>query len=442
MKTGVSLIPRHAPQRQAARPPTLGAWRIASRWLAAWIVAAALAGAAWGQGGKPAGGTGAAESLIAVLELDAVGASKVQASAITDRLREELLNSGQYTLVDRSQLNAVLDEQALQQAGCTSQECAVKVGRILGVRKLVTGRVTMLDPRLWLLSAQIIDVETAKTLRAVSQQHQGDFAALLESGISQLAAKLVMTPGAPAPAALTCGPAPSDPNVWREPLTCMDFVKMPAGEYEQGCFAGATDCDDEKKPTRRVRLSAFWIGRTEVTQGQWTRIIGTNPSAFPKAPDFPVETVSWDDARQFIRLLNARSGGVVFRLPTEAEWEYACRGGGKPVTHGTQSGKFDTKLAKVDSSDSTAPTGSYPPNALGLYDMSGNVSEWMQDTFDAKAYGSGPATDPLAEGTGPRRILRGGSWYSSPKVSRCLDRNKDTPGFRGPRVGFRLARNP
>jgi formylglycine-generating enzyme required for sulfatase activity len=380
--------------------------------------------------------------MIAVLDFEGVGASKVQASALTDRMREELLNTGKYLLVDRSQLNAVLDEQALQQTGCTSQECAVRVGKILGVRKLVTGRVSKLDDKLWLLSAQIIEVESARTLRAVSQQQQGDFGEVLDKGLSQLAAKLTAQPGTVGLAVSTCGPAPTSPNVWREPLTCMEFVRVPAGEFVEGCYPGATGCDDDELPGRRVRISEVWMSKTEVTQGQWTRLIGNNPSAFPKAPDYPVENVSWDDAQQYIRLLNSRSGAVLFRLPTEAEWEYASRAGGKAYTHGTQTGLFDPKLAKVNSSDSTAPVASFPPNELGLYDMSGNVSEWVQDTYDESAYASGPETNPVTEGVGPRRVLRGGSWYSNRKISRCTDRNKDTPTFRGNRVGFRVAKSP
>jgi N-acetylneuraminic acid mutarotase len=138
----------------------------------------------------PVWGQRPAKDVVAVLDLEAVEATKVQALAFTDRVREELVSGGNFTLVDRAQMNAVLDEQALQQTGCTSQECAVKVGKILGVRKLVTGRLTKIDSELWQVSAMMVDVETAETLRAVSVQHVGPYRTLLLAGAGSLVGKL------------------------------------------------------------------------------------------------------------------------------------------------------------------------------------------------------------------------------------------------------------
>ena len=135
------------------------------------------------------------KELVAVMDLEAVGASKVEASAITDRLREELLKSGKFTLVDRSQMTAVLDEQALQQSGCTTQECAVKVGKVLGVRKLISGKVTKISETGWVVNATVVDVETSETLRAESLRHRGDYFSLLDEAISGLALKLATPAG-------------------------------------------------------------------------------------------------------------------------------------------------------------------------------------------------------------------------------------------------------
>jgi TolB-like protein len=150
-----------------------------------------LAGAQQAGGAKPAVPKATdGKDLVAVLELDAVGASKIEASAMTDRLREELLRSGKFTLVDRSQMQSVLDEQALQQTGCTTQECAVQVGKVLGVKKIVSGKVTKISDTQWLLAAQIVDVETAETLRAESLRYRGDYFSMLDEGIVTLVAKL------------------------------------------------------------------------------------------------------------------------------------------------------------------------------------------------------------------------------------------------------------
>jgi TolB-like protein len=164
------------------------------------------------QSAQPAAKGAPAKELIAVLDMEGANTEPVQASALTERLREELLNSGRFTLVDRAQINAVLAEQALQQTGCTSQECAVQVGKVLGVRKIVSGRVTKLEDTLWLLSATLVDVETAETQRAVSEQHDGNFRTLLAVGIARLAAKIAQGgPAAPAVAAQLPPPPPAVP---------------------------------------------------------------------------------------------------------------------------------------------------------------------------------------------------------------------------------------
>jgi formylglycine-generating enzyme required for sulfatase activity len=375
------------------------------------------------------------QELIAVLDLQPVSARKAEASALTDRLREELLKTGRYTLVDRSQIDAVLNEQAFQQAGCTEQECAVQAGRILGVRKLVVGRVTKLSDRLWLVSGIIVDVESARTLRAESVQHQGELVGLMQSGISILAHKLAGVQGS-----ITIPPSLKSGDVWREPITGLEFVRIPGGTYEQGCHAQAGECFDNEKPARRVTLSPFWLGKTEVTQAKWQRIMDSNPSSF-KGDDRPVERVSWNDAQEFIRRLNAQSRGVTFRLPTEAEWEYACRAGGGSVIYGTASGDVSRGNANYANHErGTTPVTRYAPNALGLHDMTGNVLEWVQDVFDKDAYRGGTVGNLVNARSSDYRVRRGGGWSNHPRNIRCSVRNGFDPGNHYDDLGFRLAR--
>jgi len=172
-------------------------------------LALALPLAPWAaaQPAKPAA-AGEGKDLIAVLDLEAINTDKFQASALTDRLREEMLKSGRFVLVDRAQMDSVLKEQAMQQTGCTSQECAVQVGKILGVRKIVTGRVTKIENELWLLAATVVDVETAETQRAESLQHEGSYRTLLSQGVVTLAGKLAQA----AQGAAVRGAAPPPPQ--------------------------------------------------------------------------------------------------------------------------------------------------------------------------------------------------------------------------------------
>lgn len=231
-------------------------------------------------------------------------------------------------------------------------------------------------------------------------------------------------------------------NDWRDPVTGMEFVWVPGGTFELGCGAWNRDCARDEKPARQVTLAGFWLGKTEVTQGQWQKLMDYNWSSFKYGDDYPVESVTWDEAQDYIRRLNGRSRGIAFRLPTEAEWEYACRAGGKEQFYGTQTGELSDDLANAGHwfRHTPARVASYPPNALGLYDMSGNVAEWVQDAYDKGAYARMAGVDPLND-TGAYRVSRGGGWNSAAQLARCTYRRSLTPSARGNNLGFRLARN-
>jgi hypothetical protein len=203
------------------------------------LLALLACGVAASVAAQPAAPRTTARELVAVLEFEGLGATKQQVSTVTDRLRELLLESGRFRLVDRAQMDKVLEEQALQQAGCTTQECAVQVGKVLGVRTLITGKLTQVDGSLWVLSATLVDVETAETLRAVSVQQDGNFRAVLTSGTQALSVKLLNAGGEPAvpPAEPPPPPpAPLPPPAEPEPYT------PPASGPRRGfsAFAGAS----------------------------------------------------------------------------------------------------------------------------------------------------------------------------------------------------------
>lgn len=223
----------------------------------------------------------------------------------------------------------------------------------------------------------------------------------------------------------------------------MVFVK--GGCFQMGDLFG--DGYLAERPVHEVCLDDFYIGESEVTQKEWVAVMGANPSASNIGDDYPVDSVEWEDAQEFLKRLNEKTGKK-YRLPTEAEWEYAARSRGKKEKFaGTNDESELGEYAWYDenSDGMTHPVKQKKPNALGLYDMSGNVWEWVYDYYDGDYYSASPKDNP----TGPSRItsyhiLRGGSWYSEARNVRTADRfwsDVDVEGVDS-LFGFRLVLSP
>lgn len=221
------------------------------------------------------------------------------------------------------------------------------------------------------------------------------------------------------------------------------MVYVEGGTFFMGCSkADVSDEDDEEAPEHQVTVSSFSIGKYEVTQELWEAVMGVNPSHFVFESDtkiLPVEQVSWDDCQEFIHKLNALTGKK-FRLPTEAEWEYAARGGNKSK-HYKYAGSKKPKVGwhHRNSKNTTHPVGMKKPNELGLYDMSGNVCEWCEDWYDSDYYKYSPQNNPCNTISSPYRIFRGGAWGTTARCSRVFHRMANTPSSHSFLVGLRLA---
>ncbi|MDZ4682085.1 MAG: SUMF1/EgtB/PvdO family nonheme iron enzyme [Saprospiraceae bacterium] len=219
----------------------------------------------------------------------------------------------------------------------------------------------------------------------------------------------------------------------------MVFVK--GGTFTMGCLDGRDkDCYVDEKPSHSVTLNGFYISRTEVTQAQWKAVMRSNPSEFKNCPSCPVESVSWEDVQDFFKKLNALSSGAKYRLPTEAEWEYAARGGikSKGYLYAGNNDLGEVAWYGENAGDKTHPTGKKKTNELGLFDMSGNVYEWCSDW--SGDYASAAQKNPTGAKSGSLRVRRGGSWAYDPRDCRVAHRSLGTPGYRYDDVGFRLAR--
>ena len=213
----------------------------------------------------------------------------------------------------------------------------------------------------------------------------------------------------------------------------LELVLIAPGEF----MMGSNRNEAGEQPVHRVAVTkAFYLGKYEVTQAQWQAVMGYNPSRF-KGDTRPVEQVSWDRAQLFLKALNEIDRRYVYRLPTEAEWEYACRAGttgdhaGDPSLLAWHAGNVDDEGAR--------PVGQKQPNAWGLFDMHGNVREWCADWLDRGYYAVSPPADPRGPETGEFRVLRGGSWQYHFKDASSSARWGDIPQFRDESTGFRVA---
>ena len=217
-----------------------------------------------------------------------------------------------------------------------------------------------------------------------------------------------------------------------------DMVEVEGGTFTMGATAEQTGVFGDEKPTHQVTLPSYYIGKTEVTQELWQAVMGSNPSNFT-GKNLPVEKVSWDDCKTFIAKLNALTGKN-FRLPTEAEWEFAARGGNKSRGYKYCGSNTLSDVAwYVDNSDNkTHPVAAKTPNELGIYDMSGNVLEWCNDWYSSSYYTSESQTNPTGPDSGSSRVRRGGSWNYSEHTCRVSYRGDDTPSFRYNYLGLRL----
>jgi len=265
------------------------------------------------------------------------------------------------------------------------------------------------------------------------------------------------TPPNPLPTTTGAGPILPKPETYTDPIVGT-MVHVKGGTFTMGCQDGRdTECYEWEKPAHTVRVSDFYIGETEVTQKQWRAVMGSDPSYFKDCDDCPVEQVSWNDIQDFLSKLNARSGR--YRLPTEAEWEYAARGGA--YSHGYKyagsntvyevawfwensgekmlSGDWDYEKLKANNCR-TQRVKTKRRNELGLYDMSGNVYEWCADCWHDTYEGHPTDGSAWTSGSCDRRVLRGGSWFDGSRNVRVSIRYVLNPDVRLNVDGFRLAR--
>jgi len=405
------------------------------------------------------------DNYIAVFDFEVTTGDKGIARPLTESVRREIVLSGKYKVIDRGNMEKILGEQKLQMSGCVTGECIVEAGQLLGVGKLISGTVSMVG-KTYYLTLSLISVRTGEIENVADDKCKCEVDELLDS-TKRLAKKLLgvkveqqvatVPEQIPTPIAIaahvTTALKQETVNISKltehepEPKITnsigMTFVYIKPGTFMMGSPSGELGRDDDEIQHQVTLTRGFYMQITEVTQGQWRAVMGNNPSRFSNCgDDCPVEQVSWNDVQEFILRLNQKEGGNSYHLPTEAEWEYACRAGTNTMF---SFGDNDSQLInyawfEYNSGKNTHSVARKNPNAWGLYDMLGNVWEWCQDWLGN--YPSGSVTDPAGLLSGLTRVYRGGGWYNYAVYCRSANRYSDTPVFRSHVLGFRLSRTP
>jgi formylglycine-generating enzyme required for sulfatase activity len=244
-------------------------------------------------------------------------------------------------------------------------------------------------------------------------------------------------------ASINSGIQLNNPKTFISSSTDMEFVLIPAGKSMMGSRTDEQDRDNDEGPIHEVIIkNSFYVGKFPVTQKQWGKVMGSDPSSF-KGKNHPVESVSWNDVQEFIKKLNEKDGTGKYRLPSESEWEYACRAGTATRYY---FGDDESKLVDYawygkNSDFVTHPVGKKNPNPWGLYDMHGNVWEWCQDNWHENYNGAPTDGSAWEDGSSSDRVIRGGGWLNSARVCWSAYRVRTEPDKRNFDQGFRLLRN-
>ncbi len=386
---------------------------------------------------------------VAVLDFKSILAPAELGVAVAEILRTELVVLGNYTVIERGMLEQILKEQEFQLTGAVDSATAIEIGRFVGASLVVIGSIVKTGD-VYTINSRFIDVKTgiAKVGQNIRGQGENQISNMVHQLALIIADKAVIieapqvkntptppadsSPESPAPESAA---APKRPESLREPISGMEFVWIESGCFSMGSPEVEIGREDDESPMHELCLDGFWMGKYEVTQGQWQQVMGENPSFFTPvkigeiALTHPVERVSWLVVQQFLETLNEQSDNVTYRLPSEAEWEYAARAGSDTMySFGNDLDKLkDHAWYSQNSNNKTHPVGQGTPNAWGLYDMHGNVWEWCQDWYKNDYYAESPPKNPPGPASAEARVLRGGAWDSDSANCRSADRSWRAP---------------
>ena len=364
-------------------------------------------------------------------------------------LSKAITNTNGYEAYDRTDMDAIMNEQDFQRTGMVSDDQIKRLGEMTGASYVLVAEAVKVDEQNMFITAKILDVESARTERT-DNELMNTSPAEIQNGCASLAAKLFgRSPNVSSSSSSSSGfQTLSGPQDYVESTLGlnMKMVYVEGGQFQMGATSEQSDAYSREYPVHSVTLDSYYISATEVSQAQWQAVMGTTIhqqaskagySVKSVGSDYPMCYVSWEEARAFCSELSALTGKT-YLLPTEAQWEYAARGG-KKSRSSQYSGSYSVDAVawyEPNPARRQHPVGKLRANELGLYDMSGNVYEWCNDWYGS--YSSNAQFNPAGPSSGSNRVLRGGSWIGSAGFCRVAFRGDLSPSHRGNVLGFRV----
>lgn len=389
---------------------------------------------------------------------------------VRGELRKAFGWQSNFQVLTRNDVDQVLKELGFQQSGMVDENQRKRVGVMTGAQYICVSTLTKFQTQLY-IESYLVNVETGEMTNPASQYINvvnNDYAQL-PNACNKLAEEMLggisgvhKKSGGNSSSSYSNSYSSSSGGYGRN----QDFIEtawginmkmiwVEGGDFLMGCTSEqGGDCNSDEQNVRRVTVDGYYIGMLEVTQEQWEKVVGTSVyqqwtkasnSGSPSrgvGSNYPMYCVSWEEAMEFCRLLSQKTGKT-YTLPTEAQWEYAARGGKNPDgTKYSGSNMIDVVGWYTDNSgSSTHPCGTKRANSLGIYDMSGNVWEWCKDWY-ANSYVSYDTNNPTGPSSGSYRVFRGGGWGNGASDCRVAYRNRNSPGYRGNFLGFRVVLLP
>lgn len=369
-----------------------------------------------------------------------------------------------YEGFNRVDMKQITGEHNFQRTGYVNDEQIKQLGQMTGAKYILIAEAANYSKTEILVLANLVDVESGQIVNSSIPIVTSMDSEMLTKSCIDIAKTLLNIGGGTMPTRTTTTTTTTYSQTgyssYPAPVANQDFTEnafgvnmkmiwVEGGDFLMGCTSEqGGDCNSDEQNVRRVTVDGFYIGMLEVTQSQWEKVVGTSisqqrnkaDSSYSLAgvgPDYPMYYVSWDEAMEFCRLLSNKTGKT-YTLPTEAQWEYAARGGNK--NEGAKyagSNMIDAVAWYIDNSDGSTHVGSKRANALGIYDMSGNVGEWCKDWY-ASSYVSYDTNNPIGPSSGSTRVARGGYWIGSASSCRVAIRSNTSPGDRCGFLGFRV----